>query len=100
MRYRKKPVVVEAFQVTEETRESNVDWPQWMHEAWNKKVSEVGSLAGYADSSDLQVLTLEGRMNVSLGDYIIQGVEGELYPCKPDIFEKTYELVQEEALVA
>jgi len=39
--------------------------------------------------------TLEGTMTANIGDYIIKGVNGELYPCKPDIFEKTYEKVQE-----
>ena len=42
-------------------------------------------------SFELQIPTLEGTMTVSLGDYIIRGVNGEYYPCKPDIFQKTYE---------
>ena len=41
----------------------------------------------------LKIETLEGVMNASVGDYIIKGVNGEYYPCKPDIFEKTYEEV-------
>jgi hypothetical protein len=41
----------------------------------------------------MEILTLEGIMKASAGDYIIKGVSGEFYPCKPDIFEKTYELV-------
>lgn len=100
MRYRKKPVVIEAFQLTKENDLPNADWPQWMHDAWNKNFAEVGSLKPYADSGDLQVLTLAGTVNVSLGDYIMQDVNGELYPCGPDIFWKTHELIQEEALVA
>lgn len=43
-------------------------------------------------SSILRIKTLEGLLNVSDGDYIIKGVQGEFYPCKPDIFEETYEL--------
>nr|DAX37694.1 MAG TPA: PGDYG protein [Caudoviricetes sp.] len=44
---------------------------------------------------ELYIETLEGTHHVSVGDYVIQGVNGELYPCKPDIFEKTYEEVKE-----
>ncbi len=61
-RYRKKPVVVEAVQLTEVTF----------------------------------IQTLEGTMRGEIGDYLITGVNGEMYPCKPDIFEKTYEPVEEE----
>ena len=60
-KYRKKPVVIEAYQTDNE-----VDIP-----------------------------TLEGTMHASVGDYIITGVRGEQYPCKPDIFEATYELCEE-----
>lgn len=61
MKYRKKPVVVEAYQTDKE----------------------------------VIIHTLEGDMKANVGDYIITGVNGEQYPCKPDIFEKTYELVKE-----
>ena len=57
MKYRKKPVVIEAYQTDKE----------------------------------LDIETLEGTMHASVGDYIITGVRGEQYPCKPDIFEQTYE---------
>jgi hypothetical protein len=98
MKFRKKPVVVEAFQITHETRESNQDWPQWLHEAWQLPMSRPGSVTceKYPDSDGkdrLVVVTLEGRMLVDFGDWIIQGVKGELYPCKPDIFAATYEPV-------
>lgn len=59
-KYRKKPVVIEAYQTDHE----------------------------------FDIDTLEGTMRASIGDYIITGVDGEQYPCKPDIFEKTYELVE------
>ncbi len=93
--YRKKPVVIEAFQMTKERRASNADWPSWMHEAWNQGAGEPGSLfpADYPHSNgtdELKIGTLEGTLLVSWGDYIIRGVQGELYPCKPDIFEATY----------
>lgn len=94
--YRKKPVVIEAFQLTEETRKNNNNWPQWAHAAWNEGNSRVGALYPKyfgEERGALFVNTLEGPLTVSIGDWIIRGVNGELYPCKPDIFEKTYEKV-------
>jgi hypothetical protein len=97
MKYRKKPVVIEAFQITVETRNSNCDWPDWLHRAWQKDTKEVGSLfPSSINDDDLAVFTLEGIQRVSMNDYIIQGVMGEIYPCKPDIFELTYEVVEDE----
>lgn len=98
MYYRKKPVVIEAFQMTKERREDNSEWPNWLHEAWNKSHGEIGALypEDYPNSNGsdrLRIQTLEGNQLVSWGDYIIKGVHGEIYPCKPDIFEKTYEEV-------
>lgn len=99
MYYRKKPVVIQAFQMTKERRQDNSEWPEWLNEAWNKDHGEIGALypEGYpnSDGSDrLRIQTLEGNQLVSWGDYIIRGVHGEIYPCKPDIFEKTYEEVK------
>ena len=62
MKYRKKPIVIEAYQTKKE----------------------------------IIINTLEGDMKANIGDYIITGVNGEVYPCKPDIFEKTYEKVEGE----
>lgn len=97
-KYRKKPVVIEAFQMTKERRESNIDWPEWLHLAWNKNFHEPSAVScensPNSDGTDRLVInTLEGQHTVSWGDFIIQGVKGELYPCKPDIFEATYEKV-------
>ncbi len=97
-KWRKKPVVIEAFQMTRERRTDNSDWPEWMGRAWNEERGAVGALqpteAGTGDGT-LSIVTLEGEHLVSWGDWIIQGVKGELYPCKPDIFEATYEKVEE-----
>ena len=94
LRFIKKPVVIEAFQMTEERRASNADWPEWMHQAWQLDREAPGSLypteEGTGDGT-LSIGTLEGPHLVSWGDWIIRGVKGELYPCKPDIFEATYE---------
>ena len=91
MKYRKKPVVVEAFQMTKEKRWNNIDWPSWLHLAWNKDPHETGCLYCIEGGEDLFISTLEGQHSVSFNDFIIQGIKGELYPCKPDIFKQTYE---------
>lgn len=53
-------------------------------------------ITAYQTDKEIDIETLEGVMHASTGDYIITGVNGEKYPCKPDIFEKTYELVSDE----
>jgi len=100
MRYRKKPVVIEAFQLTDTTRYDNSEWPQWMHEAWQRGAGENGIWINpderATDDCDLVCGTLEGVHVITYNDWIIQGVQGEIYPCKPDIFELTYEKVGED----
>lgn len=88
--YRKKPVVIEAFKFTEglDLKEA----PHWMVEAVKSGTAffverEDGSIG-------LIISTLEGVHEASPGDWIIRGIKGELYPCKPDIFEATYERVE------
>ncbi len=97
-KYRKKPVVIEAFQMTKERRWDNSEWPDWLNQAWNKTPSEgaVWIDPSYASEGKLVCGTLEGVHRISWGDWIIQGIKGELYPCKPDIFEATYEPVEAE----
>ena len=93
--FRKKPVVIQAFQMTEDRRWDNSEWPDWLTRAWNMRPG-VGALFIDSDDSEhkrLCVGTLEGVYRVSWNDWIIQGVKGELYACKPDIFELTYEAV-------
>jgi len=100
MKFRKKPIVIEAFQITKETRKYNSNWPSWLLDAWQLDQGKEGSLSpeNYPDSDgtdQLQVVTSEGTMTVGWNDWIIQGIAGELYPCKPDIFEATYEEVHD-----
>ena len=94
LRWRKKPIVIEAFQLTRERRANNADWPEWMNAAWNEGRGAPGALyptvEGTGDGT-LSIATLEGEHLVSFDDWIIRGVKGELYPCKPDIFRATYE---------
>ena len=56
----------------------------------------LGNDSLLAVSDGILINTLEGNMKASIGDFIIKGVQGEFYPCKPDIFEKTYEKVAQE----
>lgn len=89
----KKPVVIEAFQMTMERRKDNSDWPIWLDKAWQLDRGTPGSVypteVGTGDGT-VSIGTLEGEMLVCFDDWIIRGVKGELYPCKPDIFEATY----------
>jgi hypothetical protein len=80
-KYRKKPVVIEAMQFTDETKNAVANFVT------------CNCSYGFADDGTpiLGIQTLEGVITASLGDYIIKGVNGEFYPCKPDIFDKTYE---------
>lgn len=86
MQYRKKPVVIEAVQYDGNFR--------CLDEFSIHEVKDF--IIGTDDSGNpcLKIPTLEGIMIVSKGDYIIRGVKGEYYPCKPDIFEMTYEKVE------
>ena len=84
MKYVKKPIPVEAFCPAEEA------WPEWFKS--NDKVS-VDIING---QTVISIDTLEGTMKCDIHDYIIQGVDGELYPCRRDIFLKTYEKFEED----
>ena len=93
MKYRKKPVTVEAFRYDGDLMYSNGQWycPDWARDAFQSGVIYYDSPGCGEPPTELYIDTLEGKHHVSVGDYIIQGVAGELYPCKPGIFEKTYE---------
>ena len=85
MKYRKKPVVIDAVQWSGNNLNEILDFmkdkqPNY-YEDDEKKL--------------LTIQTLEGNMIASVSDYIIKGVQGEFYPCKPDIFKQTYEVVEE-----
>lgn len=80
MKYRKKPVVIEAMQYVS-----------------GKDIEPILSWAGssiYHTSDLFKIETMEGIMIAQRGDWIIKGIKGEFYPCKPDIFEATYEAVE------
>lgn len=89
-KYRKKPVVIEAVQI-----EQRFMWPDWFHDAVSDNRIITHGLGKFGSGPVLiEITTLEGTMRGDLGDWIIQGVKGEIYPCKPDIFAATYELVE------
>ena len=91
MRYRKKPVEVEAFRL-------GIDYiPDWfMDKVTTNDIVLHGKSSGFEHYNDTNadIKTLEGIMHANYGDFIIRGVNGEIYPCKPDIFNKTYEEVK------
>jgi hypothetical protein len=94
-KFRKKPVVIEAMQYTGENLREALDFtgkhPSW--DKWFKSFEEYATFVAN-DSHVFKIKTLEGTMAAEPGDWIIRGVNGEHYPCKPDIFEKTYEAVE------
>lgn len=89
MKYRKKPVVIKAFQYKGDLVDSE---GRYCVPDWAVKAFEVGIMYYETSLSDeLFIETLEGVHHVNVGDYIILGVQGELYLCNPDTFEQTYE---------
>ncbi len=86
--YRKKPVVIQAVQWLGHNQVEYKAVPEWYVAA------EVAGVIRY-NGDLLVVATLEGDMMAPVGHWIIQGIQGELYPCKPDIFEASYEKVGE-----
>ncbi|MEA4922184.1 MAG: hypothetical protein VB031_02315 [Eubacteriaceae bacterium] len=89
MKYRKKPVVIEAWKFTRESYYKELA-------KYHTKDVIYDLWIGDNDTAYCYVHTLEGQMLATEGDYIIKGVQGEIYPCKPDIFEATYEAVDED----
>jgi hypothetical protein len=88
MKYRKKPVVVEAMQWDGSGR-GLVDLEMWAYGLTQKK----GYIFIRSGKSKIKIKTLEGRLDLSPGDFVIRGIEGEFYPCKDSIFRSTYEPV-------
>lgn len=83
MKFRKRPVVIEAEQLTESNLERLEVWCGGSIKGTKLPISK----------RCIDIQTLEGEMRANIGDWIIKGVKGEFYPCKPDIFEATYERV-------
>lgn len=102
MKFRKKPVVIEAVEVTAadyNPRYIDSPWdgcpfseipPEWLCKAVDDGTVTPHNRGG-SDYAQWDIKTLEGTMTAQPGDYIIRGIKGELYPCRGDIFEATYE---------
>jgi hypothetical protein len=85
MKYRKKPVVIDAILFRDEEQDT------WIKSGLIDLGADISNWS--ISPIKIEIPTLEGIMTASVGDYIIKGINGEFYPCKPDIFEKTYERV-------
>jgi len=84
--YRKRPVVIEAIQFTEDSKFDVMEFITCNYACdWDVDNNKI-----------IEIQTLEGVVTASLNDWIIKGVQGEFYPCKPDIFDATYEPVGED----
>lgn len=94
MKYRKKPVVIEAFRLGDRELIAE-DW-FWDAVSDNLIITHDFGKRGYSYGRPAwcEIKTLEGVMIARSGDYIIRGVQGEIYPCKPDVFKKTYEVAE------
>lgn len=93
-RYRKKPVEIEAWHASQLHWAAGNKWsdlPKQIVEAYDR-----GEVLFFNHPRRIEIKTLEGWMTASAGDLVICGVKGELYPCKPDIFAATYEVVDHE----
>ncbi len=88
MKFRKKPVVIEAVRYEGHGNFKNSEVPSWVWAAF-----QSGVLKPVNGDDPILVQTIEGVVNLKPGAWLIRGVEGELYPCAPEIFEKTYEAV-------
>lgn len=84
MKFRKKPVVIEAHKLATYSIRSIARWCDGVIQ-WNDN----------PEMSSIDIPTLEGVMKASMGDWVIEGINGEFYPCKDDIFKATYEKVEE-----
>lgn len=87
-RYRKKPVVIETMKLTRGFADAVIDW------IGKENISDYNLGEFQEDTCYIDIITLEGSITASEGDFIIKGVKGEFYPCKPDIFLLTYEEVE------
>ena len=97
-KYIKRPVVIEAVKWTGDNYAEIIGFCGVCGVANYKMTGGSADSSGVhidIDKERLEIQTLEGTMEASIGDFIIKGVKGEFYPCKPDIFEQTYELAKE-----
>lgn len=91
MKARKKPILVGVYKTPDKMSESTIidiyEVPAWVRQAWHKDIIRF-------NWDEIRVETLEGPIDYPYGYVLIRGVDGEIYGCDPDIFEKTYEIVE------
>jgi len=92
MKYRKKPVVIDAFRWT--AGPDQTEDPEWITREID--AGRIWFTNAGTPNIRMSIRTLEGGIYASPGDWIIRGIKGEIYPCKPDIFEATYEPAEKE----
>lgn len=93
-RYRKKPVVIDAVRL-----EERMMWPDWFHDAVTRNdiiVHNVGKFRCPCEETYVEIKTMEGVMRGDVGDWVLKGVQGEIYPCKAGIFAATYDTIEGE----
>lgn len=96
MKFRKKPVVIEAMQF-QRRNNGPVPYPEWFDDAVTVNdiiTHNTGKWGDVTQPAYCEIKTLEGVMRANEGDWIIKGIKGEIYPCKPEIFAATYEAVK------
>ena len=98
--YRKKPVVINAVEWNGKNQREIFDFltngtKENCALTLEEDTFRIDLVNGGCQTGDLIIKTLEGELKASVGDFIIKGISGEFYPCKPDIFEKTYEQVDQ-----
>ena len=92
MKYRKRPIIVEAFRWTADHWQK--EDPKWIIDAI--KQDKIYFVHNLISGGEMRIITLEGTHTAKRGDWVIKGIKGEIYPCKNDIFLETYEEVNDE----
>jgi len=90
-KFRKRPIVIEAEQFFFD----KLPWPEGVEQQTVMTSNSLGGPQAEVLAKSCQIPTFEGVMHVSDGDWILKGINGEYYPCKPDIFQKTHEALKE-----
>jgi len=91
MKYKKLPIEIEAFKWDGDMIDKNGKWyvPVWAQKAWTDGTFSI------ENQGELYIKTLDSFAHVDIGDFIVRDIDGKLYPCDPDLFEKTYVRVEE-----
>jgi len=89
--YKKKPIIIQAEEMTEKNLKNNKNWPAWLKEAWKKPPEDIGAFYICEDDS-YEVVTKFGAVEVPIGVMMVRGRDGELYPCEKKLFLENHYL--------